>query len=143
MKNSTSQITCEIEESTAGDTEMSNSCDSCNVSCEWFSSTLARASSAQAARRIISMLVGSQVEFFLCTGRPGSAGTVRQPGCPPRSPASCQRSPPARQLLSLPGCPPVPSWPVGPQPSLSTLGSLCREGNAVRHCTASPSGCRG
>lgn len=46
IKNSTSQMTCETSEFISGDTEMSNSRDSYRVNSEWFSSTLARASSA-------------------------------------------------------------------------------------------------
>jgi hypothetical protein len=45
---------------------MSNSRDSYRVNSEWFSSTLARASSAWAARHIMSTPVGSKGGFCIC-----------------------------------------------------------------------------
>ncbi len=59
IRNSTSQITWDTREFISGDTEMSSSRDSYKVNSEWFSSTLARACKARAARRIMSTLVGS------------------------------------------------------------------------------------
>lgn len=59
IRNSTSQITWDTREFISGDTEMSSSRDSYKVNSEWFSSTLARACRARAARRIMSTLVGS------------------------------------------------------------------------------------
>lgn len=59
IRNSTSQITWDTREFISGDTEMSSSRDSYKVNSEWFSSTLARACRALAARRIMSTLVGS------------------------------------------------------------------------------------
>lgn len=59
IRNSTSQITWDTREFIRGDTEMSSSRDSYKVNSEWFSSTLAKACRARAARRIMSTLVGS------------------------------------------------------------------------------------